>query len=72
VEFRELYTNPIRKVGKEVRYWVGIVKGEQEVTVQEEVDDAKWVGWDEAEKTITFEEGRAVLRRARACLEAGS
>lgn len=73
VEFREVYTNPIRKVGKEVRYWVGVVKGEQEVVMQEmEVDGAKWVGWDEAEKTITFEEGRAMLRRARACLEAGS
>ena len=73
MEFREVYTNPIRKVGKEVRYWVGVVKGEQEVTLQEkEVDGAKWVGWDEAESTITFEEGRAMLKRARACLEGGS
>ncbi|TVY48939.1 Bis(5'-nucleosyl)-tetraphosphatase [asymmetrical] [Lachnellula occidentalis] len=73
VEFREVYTNPIRKVGKEVRYWVGVVKGEQELVVQElEVGGAKWVGWDEAERTITFEEGRAILRRVRACLEAGS
>ncbi|TVY53871.1 Bis(5'-nucleosyl)-tetraphosphatase [asymmetrical], partial [Lachnellula cervina] len=58
VEFREVYTNPIRKVGKEVRYWVGVVKGEQEVVMQEmEVDGAKWVGWDEAEKTITLRRG---------------
>ncbi|TVY18893.1 Diadenosine hexaphosphate hydrolase [Lachnellula arida] len=73
IEFTEVYTNPVRKVGKEVRYWVGVVKGEQDVVLQEaEVDGAKWVGWDEAEETITFEEGRAMLRRVRACLEAGS
>ncbi|TVY81678.1 hypothetical protein LSUE1_G003521, partial [Lachnellula suecica] len=33
--FTETYTNPIRKAGKEVRYWAALVKGEQEVAVQE-------------------------------------
>lgn len=68
----EVYTNPIRKVGKEVRYWVGVVRGEQEVRVQvEEVGEARWVGWEEAMETVTFDEGREMLRRVKACLGVG-
>lgn len=70
LELKESYTNPIRKVGKEVKYWVGLVKGEQEIKVQEkEVDEARWLDWEEAESTITFEEGRALLRKVRKALE---
>lgn len=62
----------MRRIGKEVRYWVGLVQGGQEVKVQAaEVNDARWLSWDEAEKTITFDEGRAMLRRLKACLQKG-
>lgn len=69
-EFREVYTNPIRKVGKEVRYWVALVKGGQGLRVDEnEVEEARWCRWDEAPGLITFNEGKEVLRRVGRALE---
>ncbi|KAH8684761.1 NUDIX hydrolase domain-like protein, partial [Tricladium varicosporioides] len=62
VSFSEVYENPIRKVGKEVRYWVAFVKEEQEVRVQEkEVEEGRWCGFEEAKGLITFTEGRRIL-----------
>lgn len=64
--------NPIRREGKEVVYFVGLVRGEQELRLQEkEVAGARWVGWDEALEVITFEEGREMLRGAREALGLG-
>jgi bis(5'-nucleosidyl)-tetraphosphatase len=62
--FKEVYVNPVRNVGKEVRYWVGLVKdGESRIKVQErEVADARWCDWEEAKKLITFEEARNMLK----------
>ena len=41
--------NPYKNIGKETRFWVGIVRGEQEVILQtEEVDEFRWCGWEEA------------------------
>lgn len=68
MEFRDIYRVVLKgeEVGKEVRYWVALVRGEQEVKVQEkEVEGAEWMGWDEAETKVTFESGRVMLRRAR-------
>lgn len=72
IEFREVYVNPIRKVGKEVRYWPAVVIGEQQVELQqEEVEEYRWCEWAEAEGLITFSEGRAVLRQVKDCLGGG-
>lgn len=62
--FKEVYVNPVRNVGKEVRYWVGLVKdGESKIKVQErEVADARWCGWEEALNLITFDEARNMLK----------
>lgn len=68
IEFRENYRVMLKgeEVGKEVRYWVALVRGEQELKVQEaEVAGAEWVGWDEAERRLSFESGKAMVRRAR-------
>jgi tRNA nucleotidyltransferase (CCA-adding enzyme) len=61
--FRQYSVNPYKNIGKETRFWVGIVRGEQEVRLQtEEVDEYKWCGWEEAMGCITFEDTRGVLR----------
>jgi len=58
-----VYVNPVRSVGKEVRYWVGLVRGDQKIKVQErEVAGAMWVTWEEALNKVTFEECRGMLR----------
>lgn len=69
--FKETYVNPVRKVGKEVRYWVALVRqGDRKLRLQEkEVADARWCSWDEAEALITFQEGRNVLLEAVKILE---
>ncbi|KAE8453347.1 hypothetical protein EG329_011415 [Mollisiaceae sp. DMI_Dod_QoI] len=72
IKLRERYMNPIRRQGKEVVYFVGLVRGEQELRLQEkEVAGARWVGWDEALEVVTFEEGREMLRGAREALGLG-
>jgi hypothetical protein len=55
-----LYVNPVRKVGREVRYWVGLVRdGESKIKIQErEVAGARWCDWEDAMKLITFDEAR--------------
>ncbi len=76
MSFTERYQNPIRKVGKEVRYWVGVLKGVQakrEIKVQAaEVIEAGWFGWEEGMERITFEEGREMLRKVEELLENGT
>jgi 8-oxo-dGTP pyrophosphatase MutT (NUDIX family) len=60
---RQYSVNPYKTIGKETRFWVGIVRGEQDVRLQtEEVDEYKWCGWEEASQLITFENTRSVLR----------
>ncbi len=63
--------NPIRKVGKEVKYWVTLVRdGEQRIKLQaKEVNDARWCGWQEALELITFDETRTMLTKAARLLE---
>ncbi len=65
VEFKERYTNPIRRKGKQVRFWVAFVKSERakmKIKVQErEVVEAGWYSWGEANRKLTFEETRGVL-----------
>jgi len=71
VEFKEVYRVVLKgeELGKEVRYWVAVVRGEQEVRVQEvEVAGAEWVGWDEAEERISFESAKVMVRRVRELL----
>lgn len=73
----ERYTNPTKGWIKEVRYWVALVEdsrvageGEKAIEVQQkEVDDAKWVSWEEAEELITFDKGKAILKAAKDLLE---
>ncbi|KAH6679656.1 NUDIX hydrolase domain-like protein [Halenospora varia] len=68
ISFSEVYENPIRKVGKEVRYWVAVVKGEQEVRFQEkEVEEGRWCSFEEAKGLITFTEGRRILEDVGRC-----
>jgi bis(5'-nucleosidyl)-tetraphosphatase len=68
--FKEVYVNPIRNVGKEVRYWVGLVRdGQSNIRVQKrEVADARWCDWDGALKLITFEETRNMLKAVESSL----
>ena len=56
--------NPVRKLGKEVRCWVGLVRdSEGKAKVQErEVADARWYDWEDAMKLITFDEASNMLR----------
>jgi bis(5'-nucleosidyl)-tetraphosphatase len=59
---RERYINPIRKQGKEVIYFVAVVRREQEVRLQEkEVESARWVGWEEGRGLVTFGECREMV-----------
>ncbi|KAK6602201.1 hypothetical protein ACHAPC_004722 [Botrytis cinerea] len=71
--FSERYINPVRKNGKEVRYWLALVgkeEGEKEIKLQEkEVAGYKWCSWDEAAEKVTYDETKATLRRAVAMLE---
>ncbi len=73
LDLKERYLNPVKKVGKEVRYWVVLVTGEQatrELRLQtKEVNDSRWCGWDEAESLVTFEETRAMLKSVREAME---
>lgn len=63
VVIKEVYTNPVRNVGKEVRFWLGLVMGEQSVKLQaKEVAGAEWMGWEQAVERITFQEGKEMLR----------
>ncbi|KAF4637216.1 hypothetical protein G7Y89_g866 [Cudoniella acicularis] len=72
VSFSEVYENPIRKVGKEVRYWAALVPGEQKVKIQEkEIEEARWCNWEEAKELITFGEGKKILRDVGVCLDEG-
>jgi hypothetical protein len=62
-----VYFNPVKKVGKEVRYWVGVVRHPDaaaqvvEVQQEKEVNGARWCTWEEARELITFQGGRDVL-----------
>ncbi|KAL3421765.1 hypothetical protein PVAG01_05921 [Phlyctema vagabunda] len=71
--FREVYVNPMRNVGKEVRYWVVLVKPDEaskELQLQEvEVNDAAWYGWDEASQKITYGEARDMFEGVVEALE---
>lgn len=69
VVIKEVYINPVRNVGKEVRFWLGLVLGTQEVKLQaEEVAGAEWLGWEQAVERITFPEGKEMLRGVMECL----
>ncbi|KAG9238897.1 hypothetical protein BJ875DRAFT_286339 [Amylocarpus encephaloides] len=70
-KFVEVYQNPLRKVGKEVRYWPALLQdGGGGINVQEaEVVEARWCGWSEAESLLSFEEARGVLRALRSALD---
>lgn len=66
IQFNEVYFNPVKKVGKEVRCWVGVVRHPDSaapvVEVQEkEVNGARWCTWEEARELITFQWARDVL-----------
>lgn len=67
----ETYINPAKGWVKEVRYWIGIVPFDSgNVQIQEqEIAEARWMGWDEAESLFTFEEGRIILRDVRKTLD---
>ncbi|CZR52380.1 uncharacterized protein PAC_02257 [Phialocephala subalpina] len=72
IHLKERYTNPIRRKGKEVTYFLGLVPEGQEIKLQEkEVADARWVSWDEAIGLITFEECRSMLGVVREALDSG-
>jgi bis(5'-nucleosidyl)-tetraphosphatase len=63
VVLSEMYVNPVRKVGKEVRYWPAVVKGEQDIRVQtKELEGAEWMDWELALERITFDEAKTMLR----------
>lgn len=71
--FSEKYINPVRKNGKEVRYWVALVgkeEGEKTIKVQEkEVAGYKWCSWEEAMEKVTYDETKDKLKRVLAMFE---
>jgi bis(5'-nucleosidyl)-tetraphosphatase len=72
VQFRERYINPIRRQGKEVRFWVAEIKGEEaekELRVQErEIEEARWCTFEEASKLLKYQETREVAELVGMCL----
>ncbi|ESZ92438.1 hypothetical protein SBOR_7197 [Sclerotinia borealis F-4128] len=71
--FSERYINPVRKNGKEARFWpalVGKEEGEKELKLQEkEVAGYMWCSWDEALEKLTYDEAKKTLKRALAMFE---
>lgn len=52
---------------KVVHYWIGRVLGDETVTSvpNDEVDEMRWVGWDEARQLLTYAYDRTTLEQAR-------
>jgi len=71
--FSEKYINPVKKNGKEVRFWpalVGKEEGEKEIKIQEnEVAGYKWCLWEEAVEKMTYVESKNTLKRALTMFE---
>ncbi|CAD6446236.1 abe63b89-7c5d-48b1-9d9d-6402a9e889ef-CDS [Sclerotinia trifoliorum] len=71
--FSEIYINPVRKNGKEVRYWLALVgkeEGEKQIKLQEkEVAGYKWCSWEETAELLTYDEAKEKLRRVLARFE---
>ncbi|KAA8565701.1 hypothetical protein EYC84_009545 [Monilinia fructicola] len=71
--FSERYINPVRKNGKEVRFWPALLpkeEGEKEIKIQEkEVAGYKWCSWEEAVEKMTFDESKETFKRALAMFE---
>ncbi len=56
------------KILKVVHYFPAIVKGDLKLQV-EEVRDAKWLNFDQAEKQLSFKEARHILKSCLAFIE---
>lgn len=71
--FSERYINPVRKNGKEVRYWLALVgreEGEKEITVQEkEVAGYEWCPWEKAIEKMSYGESKELLTRVLVMFE---
>ena len=52
-------------IDKTVKYFLGFVDHKNKIKIQEkEIQDFKWVSYNEAMKLITFEDGKKVLQEA--------
>lgn len=53
---------------KIVHYWIGRVLGDETATSvpNDEVDELRWVGWDEARQLLSYDYDRETLEQARA------
>ena len=66
--FKVYNVNPIKKVGKETKFWVGVVRGEADLRLQVgEVAEGRWCGWEEAMALVTFENTKEMLRKLMSC-----
>lgn len=67
VLFHEEYTfiQNNERVFKRVTYFIGFVQDTEVIIQQNEIQDYRWVSYEEAIDLMTFEEGRDVLRRAQ-------
>jgi 8-oxo-dGTP pyrophosphatase MutT (NUDIX family) len=71
--FKEVYFSPFTKTGREVVYWVGLVRDENrdcELKLDEgEIGDARWCKWEEAMELLSFETTKEILRDVGKTLE---
>ena len=64
--FREcVYYNPWPNVSKKVVYFIGTTDQSELKRQEEEVSEIKWVELDEAERLVTFENDRNLVKSAR-------
>ncbi len=52
------------KVNKDVVFFLGVTDGEAQVLPTSEVESADWFSFDDALETLTYEEGRQMLRES--------
>lgn len=64
--YRYTFRGELRQ--KTVRYFLGITRTKEVTVEEEEISDYHWVSYAEAEKLLSFKEGRQMLSLARAYL----
>lgn len=62
-------TGPGAPYPKAVTYFLGIVRGREARPAEEEIAELEWLPYEEALRTLTYEEGRDVLRAVRKHLD---
>ncbi len=55
---------PVNGLPKEVHWWVGVPTGDGSLPTDDETDDIRWVATEEAERMLTFDSDRSLVRQA--------